>query len=135
MLKLISLIAKTFIWNEVSFPAPSSNHTGVLWFFSCLLQIIANFANLIYWRVFIFRILRLSSRQHRTLGRFLVLFVIFGIGSVVLSLYLCVLPLRLNRWHQSGHSSELILILIHVFFGHIFLANIVVHFISGRFTF
>ncbi|VDN96714.1 unnamed protein product [Rodentolepis nana] len=132
MWKLLSLIARAFIWNEVSFPAPTSSRTGLLWFLSCLLQITANFANLVYWRLFMFRILHLSIKQHRALGRFLVVFVVFGIGSVVLSLYLCLLPLRLKRWRDSGQSSELTILLVHAFFGHVLLVNIAVHFFSGK---
>nr|CDS28023.1 palmitoyltransferase zdhhc16 [Hymenolepis microstoma] len=131
MSKLLSLIAKAFIWNEVSFPAPTSNRAGLSWFLSCLLQITVNFINLIYWRLFLFRILHLSIKQHRALGRFLVVFVVFGIGSVVLSLYVCLLPLRLKRWRDSGQSSELTILLIHAFFGHILLINTAVHFFSG----
>ncbi|VUZ48520.1 unnamed protein product [Hymenolepis diminuta] len=131
MLKLLSLIARAFIWNEVSFPAPTSKRRGLLWFLSCLLQLFINFVSLIYWRIFVFRILHLSNKQHRALGRFLVVFVVFGIGSVVLSLYLCLLPLRLKRWRDSGQSSELTFLLIHAFLGHILLVNIAVHFFSG----
>ena len=128
---MLTLIAKAFIWDELTFPSPTSPSPG-LQYLLCPLQLLISLVKLIYWRLFIFRLVfRLVGSYRRAFGRFLVAFAAVGISSVVASIYICLLPLRIARWHGSLSNSELYWLFLHALAGNLVLANIVFHFLSG----
>lgn len=131
---MFSLICNAFIWDELTFPPPACQHSGVWWLLSSLFQLLITLAKLLYWRLFILRfVVRLLGAHRRGFGRCLVIFAAGGIYAVVLSLYSCLLPLRLSRWRAtaSSTSAELYWLLIHAVLGHVVLANITIHFLAG----
>uniref|UniRef100_A0A0V0J303 Palmitoyltransferase n=1 Tax=Schistocephalus solidus TaxID=70667 RepID=A0A0V0J303_SCHSO len=85
---------------------------------------------LAYTRLFL-HIFVLRCAKRRAFGYGLVAFACVSIASVVASVYVCLLPLRLARWRTSGQTSELGWIVVHCVLGHWLLAQIVVHFVGG----
>ncbi|BHF58152.1 Palmitoyltransferase zdhhc16 [Sparganum proliferum] len=86
--------------------------------------------HLAYTRLF-FQLFVLRCAKRRWFGRGLVTFAGVSIASVVASVYVCLLPLRVARWRTSGRASELGWIVLHGLLGHWLLAQIVVHFVCG----
>ncbi|VDM17039.1 unnamed protein product [Hydatigera taeniaeformis] len=131
---MLALISDAFVWDELTFPSPICHHSGVRGFLSRLFQLLITLAKLLYWRLFILRIIvQLFITHPRGFGRCLVAFSAAGISAVVISLYSCLLPFRLARWRAtaSSTSSELYSLLLHAILGHIVLLNIFVHFLAG----
>uniref|UniRef100_A0A5K3G0E0 Palmitoyltransferase n=1 Tax=Mesocestoides corti TaxID=53468 RepID=A0A5K3G0E0_MESCO len=129
---MASLIAQCFIWDELTFPKPRSTHSGLRWVAAVLAQLIYSIANLLYWRVFMLGFVTYVIDKRRiAFARFLVGFAVVAIGSIVASIYACLVPIRLSRWRATRDKSHLLWLLVHAVLGHLVVLNILVHFMCG----